>query len=1021
METIFEELTGYLWRQGIHIAVLFGAIAIACWILRKRTAHWRYLLWLVIVAKCLVPSLMTVSLAVLPQKAAAVKPVLAEVPIVIDMPADVAPKYVVSVEKPVAETKESSLVAWLGDRTTGEWFGMIWLGGIIMFTLVVSVKAVRFHHRLKCLREPVCDGLYGEICELAAEGTAPKVWMLTCVGQPFVWGLLQGSIYLPGSFRKSTDAEHRRKIMAHELAHVTRYDAFVNLLQTLAQGIFWFHPLVWIANRQIRAEREKCCDETAIARLAASPKDYSNAIVDTLITEYKSTLPTPSLAIAGPIRNIEDRIKTIMKPGKRFYKSPTLVAIVVVLLLGVAVVPTTIALTERRADIAEPAVVVEDKQEEPVTKAAVEKALDSQVVEEQVLIDLQLISVESKETFYRDRLGVEAPGTTLVLSKKQKDRLEDMSLSPAGIEWIARPKVLINDRSTAKLNTTRSIDNPDKETKQQQYKPEFDIAITPHVSRKGVIRLELEISLKAQTGVDDSGKAIITTREIVTMVAVDNGKTTLLELAGGTESEKAMFVVITPVVLEPSQEECEELSAIEESDQLRPLPDEEMVGTWFFNNPSGDEEQMSIFPDGRVVVIYSNGHRDEIKLKDGVIEFKEYGGLKGKLRLAEADVILQRSANPDSGGEFIKSWERIDEEPKTELLRSLTGKSDDDEVKQVLSASKMRRLALAWYMYADNNDDRIAGSLKDLEPYIEKEAFSWIAENVEYIAKPGKFTEITAPQNRPIAYDRLLLRQLDGTNVAFADGHAEYVAIKDFDKIKYGHLLVEAIKWTGDGKKAVKTEGWFLSVNEDYLEAVGLDRESAGDSITFLSKKESELKIKAITSSGPIDKQTSVNVPVEAAFVEDSQVKLLIKATQKHKESSLLAAPTVEVMDAEEAVIKVIEEIPFVAGYKDGHTFTTMVEAGTTLSITPQVTADSKHFVLALETIFSELSGYDRRRYRGMPSYDVPRMDVLELKCKGLYVPVGKTLLMYAPRYSSDDKKVMLILVKPRISEAEVD
>ena len=37
----------------------------------------------------------------------------------------------------------------------------------------------------------------------------------------------------------------------------------------------------------------------------------------------------------------------------------------------------------------------------------------------------------------------------------------------------------------------------------------------------------------------------------------------------------------------------------------------EMVGTWFFDNPHGDEEQMAVFPDGRVVVLYSNGHKDK--------------------------------------------------------------------------------------------------------------------------------------------------------------------------------------------------------------------------------------------------------------------------------------------------------------------------------------------------------------------------------------------------------------------------
>ncbi|KKK80365.1 hypothetical protein LCGC14_2824210, partial [marine sediment metagenome] len=111
--------------------------------------------------------------------------------------------------------------------------------------------------------------------------------------------------------------------------------------------VFLFHLLVWVANRLIRAEREKCCDEAAIARLDASPKEYGKAIVDTLVNEYESTMPTPSMAIAGPIKNIENRIKTIMQPGRKFYKRPTVIALLMILLAAAVTVPISFALSNR--------------------------------------------------------------------------------------------------------------------------------------------------------------------------------------------------------------------------------------------------------------------------------------------------------------------------------------------------------------------------------------------------------------------------------------------------------------------------------------------------------------------------------------------------------------------------------------------------------------------------------------------------------------------------------------------------
>jgi len=197
---------------------------------------------------------------------------------------------------------------------------------------------------------PLPDKLKSHVEELLEKfglGRFGAVWVVDGIGQPFVWGLVRGGIYLPANFTGSGSIESCRVIIAHELSHVLRFDAFVNLLQIIAQAIFWFHPFVWWSNKKIRAEREKCCDEMAIARLNAQPKDYGAAIVNTLIAEHNSMFPVPSLAVAGSVKNIEERIKTIMNPGKKFYKRPSIVAAILVLILALIIVPTTLALTER--------------------------------------------------------------------------------------------------------------------------------------------------------------------------------------------------------------------------------------------------------------------------------------------------------------------------------------------------------------------------------------------------------------------------------------------------------------------------------------------------------------------------------------------------------------------------------------------------------------------------------------------------------------------------------------------------
>lgn len=351
METWLTHITEYLLKQSWQIAILVAVIAAVTLALKNKSAHVRYLLWLIILAKCLVPPLLTMPLAVLPVEQ-------------LSTPSPASPFPTLALEFDVAEAPKAEIPTRLRsfgamapatlerapELTLRQWLGLVWATGVATLLLFVCAKALRANRWLRWQRAPLPTGLQCAIEDLFSDlgvRKSPKVWLLEGIGQPFVWGLLRGGIYIPTDFVKADSAEHRRQILVHELSHILRFDAAVNLLQILAQAAFWFHPLVWWANRRIRVEREKCCDEMAIAQLGGKAKDYSTAIVNVLVNEYESTQPVPSLAIAGPVRNVEERIKTIMKPGKRFLRRPSLVVVTITLLLALLTVPTVFVLTAR--------------------------------------------------------------------------------------------------------------------------------------------------------------------------------------------------------------------------------------------------------------------------------------------------------------------------------------------------------------------------------------------------------------------------------------------------------------------------------------------------------------------------------------------------------------------------------------------------------------------------------------------------------------------------------------------------
>lgn len=365
METVFDKITNFLLSQSVHLVILFAVIAGLVWLLNKRSAHIRYLLWLIILIKCLVPPLLTIPVAVLPQRpeisASAPLPQTEMGDNPIHTPVQTQKTQPVYQPQTPEKTAEEFAPAFANTTEispkdnpifTMKTLGIVWISGSILYLAWILIRAIRFQLRLKQQRIRPEDALEKEIVALASRfwpGLKVQAYLLEGIGQPFVWGLWRGAIYLPANFAHTTKDRQRHAILLHEMAHIVRADALVNLIQVLAQCVYWFHPLVWVANRMIRAEREKCCDETAIAKLKTTPKEYGGAIVKALTNEYRSRMAIPSLAVAGPTRNIEDRLKTIMNPRRKFYTRPTFIALLAVLFMASIIVPTTIALTHKKA------------------------------------------------------------------------------------------------------------------------------------------------------------------------------------------------------------------------------------------------------------------------------------------------------------------------------------------------------------------------------------------------------------------------------------------------------------------------------------------------------------------------------------------------------------------------------------------------------------------------------------------------------------------------------------------------
>ncbi|GAB2795188.1 hypothetical protein GCM10027275_45380 [Rhabdobacter roseus] len=82
---------------------------------------------------------------------------------------------------------------------------------------------------------------------------------------PLVIGALRPVVLVPVGLLTGFSVAEVEAILAHELAHIRRHDYLVNLLQSLVEIVFFFHPALWWLSERVRTEREHCCDDLAVA------------------------------------------------------------------------------------------------------------------------------------------------------------------------------------------------------------------------------------------------------------------------------------------------------------------------------------------------------------------------------------------------------------------------------------------------------------------------------------------------------------------------------------------------------------------------------------------------------------------------------------------------------------------------------------------------------------------------------------------------------------------------------------
>jgi parallel beta-helix repeat protein len=346
-------------QSGILIVILL----LADLLLRKKVkAVFRYWIWMLVLVKLVLPTSLSSPLSLgylfgekltyqdLTETTSSLE--LAD-PVPADNPSGISPIYIqpnVYTPRtiPTKSTVEPAIaepVSPLAAVTPLSWQGvvfLVWLAVVIAMGLLLLQRAL-FVRGLVAQAKKAGRLMNDELAHCCASmrikcrvGLKVSPNAMT----PSVCGLIRPVILVPWNLASTLGASRLRTVLMHELAHIRRADLWVNLAQTILQIMYFYNPLLWIANCVIRRIREQAVDEAVLVAMGEKAQKYPQTLVDVAKMAFKR--PTLSLRLIGVVESksaLAGRIKHIL--GRPMPKSARLglISILAIIVAGAVLLP----------------------------------------------------------------------------------------------------------------------------------------------------------------------------------------------------------------------------------------------------------------------------------------------------------------------------------------------------------------------------------------------------------------------------------------------------------------------------------------------------------------------------------------------------------------------------------------------------------------------------------------------------------------------------------------------------------
>jgi uncharacterized protein (TIGR03435 family) len=320
VERLGWTLVHFLW-QGLSIALLYaGARRIMA---RRSSPSGRYLLACAALAAMMAVPLATWRLMQQPDASHGAAYDIRSIPPTPSTTGVAAATLPDSVRATVPSVQPAQFLAWIV---------IVWLAGAAAFWFRLAggwVVAARMRSMLVRRAPPEWQEVLSKLGAQIRLSRPVPLLVSALVQVPAVVGWLRPVVLVPVGAMGGLPAEYLEALLLHELAHIRRHDYLVNMLQSVAEALLFYHPAIWWVSGHIRAERELCCDDVAVSA-SGNALTYARALA-----HLESCRPSHlSAALAANGGSLADRIARLLgqsRPAVRTGLGPVVVTIAVLL------------------------------------------------------------------------------------------------------------------------------------------------------------------------------------------------------------------------------------------------------------------------------------------------------------------------------------------------------------------------------------------------------------------------------------------------------------------------------------------------------------------------------------------------------------------------------------------------------------------------------------------------------------------------------------------------------------------